>query len=287
MKHSIILGTLLLSLSSCLERPADLDQPPYQPKLVVNALISNEEDLVIQVSESVGALSPEEPDYLGDANIELRANGVLTAPLTYDSFSFVYELFEKPVPGVRYDLVVTHPKFTAAATASTTLPRNVVLNNLNLIDSVGVDSAGAPISELTFDLSDPAGDENFYRLGMLYYSPALTQFLPFEFNTSDAVLLNPSTVQLDDGSYQFNDVLFNGQTRKFTVRFPSTLATSTPRFMVQVEALSEDYFKYINSIELYNSSGNNPLQEPVFIHSNVSGGLGIFAGAITLRDTIY
>ena len=43
-------------------------------------------------------------------------------------------------------------------------------------------------------------------------------------------------------------------------------------------AVSEDYFLYRKTVTLQNSVVDNPFAEPVPVHSNMTGGFGIFAG---------
>ena len=65
---------------------------------------------------------------------------------------------------------------------------------------------------------------------------------------------------------------------------PSILTNQMTTFWeISVSHLSENYYKFIKTRQLYNENDGNPFAEPVQIHSNVKNGVGIFA---LKKDTI-
>ncbi len=86
--------------------------------------------------------------------------------------------------------------------------------------------------------------------------------------------------------------MFDGSKAEIGVipEYGLVLGNTDIKYMVQLEALSEDLYKYIRSKNLYNESLLNDAPNinlpPVSIHSNIQDGLGIFAGSVMAADTI-
>jgi hypothetical protein len=55
----------------------------------------------------------------------------------------------------------------------------------------------------------------------------------------------------------------------------------------KITSCSSQYYRYVNSLELYNESDGNPFAEPVQLYNNISNGYGIFAGASSVFGLIY
>lgn len=285
MKKVILCLFLPLLVFSC-ERDVEIASPDYRSKLFVNAVINNQEDIRIRVGYSVPLLSDSAPGFLQDAALELYRNDTLRGSFTYDAFEKWHSLNEKAIPGAAYRLVVTHPSY-GRVTSATRVPSNTGIGNPTYIDSVGLDSVGAKLSAVRFSIADPVADRNFYRLSLEYYNPATQSFLPFEFSTNDPILLGPQTIREDDGSFTFNDDIFNGRFQQFEVQFSSTIITSSPKVLLKIESMNEDYYRYRSTLSRYRENVNQPFSEPVVIYSNVQNGLGIFGAYLLEQDTIY
>lgn len=281
-----LLPYLFLVLVMACESEVELDAPPYNSKIVVNGLLSNENEIRVSVGFSVVALSQDEPGYLEDALVEIWEDGTSLGMGTYDVFDKVYQWAHTPKQGSKYRIQVRHPKYPRVD-ETLTMPNANAFGNIIYKDSIGLDTSGQALASLTITIIDPGAESNFYRLNFSYYNEITVGFLPFTFETSDAVLLSPSTVKEDDGSYLFSDELFNGGSREITIEFSRDIAQSSPRFLVIGESLNEELYKYQVSLSLFDDAKDNPFLEPVFVYSNIDAGLGIWAGKIAERDTIY
>jgi hypothetical protein len=84
----------------------------------------------------------------------------------------------------------------------------------------------------------------------------------------------------------FSDVAFDGQTYTFTVdvRVHTDSRGEVSEPYVRLEAVSERYYRYIRARQAISDNQGNPFAEPITLPSNVTGGLGIFAGR-SGRDT--
>lgn len=285
MKNKFYLFFLLFLWMAC-ESEVVVTPPAYASKLVVNGLLSNDAPIQVAVSYSVVALSTLQPEYLQDAVVEIWEDSVSLGLGVYDVFDKVYNWPVSPQAGKRYRIRVQHPKYPVVD-ETLVMPSSNAFGGLTYIDSVGLDTSGQALSAILLRINDPAGESNYYRINYSYYNEFTASFLPFTFITSDPVLLNPSTEQEDDGSYIFDDALFNGTSQDIRIEFSRGVATGTPQFMVLGELLSNDFFRYQVSLKRYADATSPFDNEPVFIFSNIEAGLGIWAGKISERDTIY
>lgn len=281
-----IIPYLFLLFTLACETEVALDAPPYDQKIVVNGLLSNENEIRVSVGYSVVALSQDEPGYLEDAVVEIWEDGTSIGLGTYDVFDKVYQWPHTPKQGSTYRIRVQHPNYPLV-NETLVMPNANAFGGILYKDSIGLDTSGQAMASLTIVINDPGSESNYYRLNFSYYNDVTAGFLPFTFETSDAVLLSPSTVKEDDGSYLFGDELFNGGSRQITIEFSRDIAQSSPRFLVIGESLSLELYKYQVSLSLFDDAKDNPFLEPVFVYSNIDAGLGIWAGKIAERDTIY
>jgi len=56
-----------------------------------------------------------------------------------------------------------------------------------------------------------------------------------------------------------------------------------PRVMVELQAISPDYYRYLKSVELYRITESDAFSEPIQIYSNVKNGWGIFGSLSSQR----
>ncbi len=284
MKKYLAFILVIWTLQAC-ETVVDVEPPPYTGKIVVNALFNTDEDAEVYVGYSVVALSNQSPGPLPDASVELFEDGVSQGQGTYDPIDQRFRWTLKPKAGSAYRLLIIRSGYP---TVDKTLymPSDGNLAGITYTDSIGLDTSGDKLAELRIRINDPADQKNYYRLLIAYYFEQGDEFLPFEIITNDPVLLSPGTEKENEGSYLFDDVLFNGRQVEIVVRFSPFIATGTPRFLIQSQSLSEDQYRYQLSLARYENNQGDPIAEPVFIYSNIDVGLGIYAGSIFRRDTI-
>jgi hypothetical protein len=55
---------------------------------------------------------------------------------------------------------------------------------------------------------------------------------------------------------------------------------------LRLYSITEECFRYIQTLNLFEKDFGDPLTNPVQVFSNVTGGFGIFAGAAVSSDSI-
>jgi len=141
------------------------------------------------------------------------------------------------------------------------------------------------------EFDDPGG-KDFYELHFYYFSELAEIFVPFDFELTDETLLSPNTLKLNSGGFLFSDELFNGTRKRFTAAITSSLTrgNSDIKYLIELRKVNQDYWKYWRTLQQYRDQedqiASGPFGNAVIIHSNVSGGLGIFMGSNLQSDTI-
>ncbi len=277
----LILGALLLTNCS---KEIPINLPPYIEKIVVNGLMSDLEGSLVKISKSKSSTDTNNINAITNASVQLYTeNNQLFEVLTYNSFESGYKGSKLALPGSSYTIKVLYQNFEA--TATTKIGTKTNLSNSIYIDSIGIDSSGFPLGELSFSFSDLGTEDNYYRLNVSYWDNSLKIFAIL--NLDDNFFINTQSEKTKNG-YVFSDRTFSGvtQTLKFTVPFGFVAIGGDYKFLISLQTLNNDFTKYERSRELYNNAINSPFAEPVFIYSNIKGGLGIFGGSSLSRDTL-
>lgn len=281
--RNLTISLLAMALLSSCERELNFKFKSYNPKLVVNALLNNREELSVSVSSSVPFSTPGNPQIVENALVTLFIDGVKQPRLTYNGFNKVYTAPIRPQPGRVYRILVEAPGFVSVS-AEAVLPAGGNYSPASFKDSVYVDSTGFPLGQITVRINDDPSKKNYYRLKLYHYESSIGDFMELPVDSEDP-LVNQFASQLD-GGVVFSDATFNGKQRVIYFKTPFGYGQGTPKFMVLKEDLSEDYYLYVTSLNRYQNAGSTLFQEPVFVYSNVKDGIGIFSGYYLQRDTL-
>jgi hypothetical protein len=157
--------------------------------------------------------------------------------------------------------------------------------------------------------TDPPDKENFYMVRMFIYSyfEAPHDYLnPYSrygllFSSNDPVieekLKNINGLQ----AVAFSDKLINGQKHYLDIvvkgedigeplihldLLPNGYTANKKTIYIKLYSISEEFFRYIQTLQLYSRNYSNPLAEPVLMNSNVLGGFGMLSGASVSSDSI-
>ncbi|NUM30699.1 MAG: DUF4249 domain-containing protein [Bacteroidetes bacterium] len=266
----------------------------YTEKLVVNEVFNNHTPFSIQISNSKSAYYDKNPEILGpetitEINLKDGDNNVI--PLTFDQFSRTYFSGELPLPGKSYKLLINSKNFTNVNSTGF-LPLKINNMNSTWIENGGIDMQGNKSDLLKVTFTDDKNSKDYYKINFMYYSELVDKFNSFEFKLND-ILSAVSTIKTRDGGLLFSDETFNGESKTITAIPPAGLvkANTTYKYLISIEKLSSEYWKYYTSLEMYRggssgSSGTDLFRGATVIYSNINNGLGIFAGTSIKADTL-
>jgi len=293
MKKIFLLFLLANLLTQC-EEEVPLDTlDPYTEKLVVNEYFNNGGPFSIQVSVSKDAYKQNNPVVLDSTQVKVTLKeGNTTIPLFYNDFLDYFYSNTNPIPGKTYNLSVTsngYPNISATGK----MPALLNGKSVTYIEDGGIDMQGNTSDLLRLSFQDDASTKDYYKLNFFYYSEVVELFNAYDFELTD-VLSAVNTIKTRDGGFLFSDETFNGQRKTFNSVPPFGLvkANTSYKYLVRIERLSEEYWKYNTSLEQLRgglgggTSGGNIFRGAVVVYTNVSNGLGIFAGGSVESDTL-
>jgi hypothetical protein len=272
--------------------PIPEDQlPDFVSKLVVNSSINNKEVIEIKISDNAGAYEDSLPKVYEDVTLSLTADGS-TVSMTYDNASRSYKSSQKAVPGKTYKLEVRDLALKKqTVVARSFMPEKVFGKSVGYIENGGIDLDGFPSDLLSIEWTDISGN-NYYMLHFYYYSETVGLYIPFDFQITDATLKAPETMKLDDGGFLFNDVLFNGSTKRIEVVPPGGLVAgnSDELYLIELRSVTKDFYTYYKTLQQYRDRDDlqqaGPFGSAVIVHSNITNGLGAFISSTIESDTI-
>jgi len=310
MKYIMLIVQCLILFAACQQEQIEL--PDTGRKIVINGLISTDSLLSVFVNKSVYISEYDFPmgKDLENAKVYIYQNNICIDSLSHnwrpwDIFSkyFPGNYWSKsviPLPGNEYKIVAKVAGLPDA-TASTKIPDIVWIEHVDTMRLVlGSDTGYHNTSErfehmiCKIEFTDPKNETNYYLFNtgksFLCQDPIVEEEL-YDVNSNNAQ---------SDGSnldgIVFSDKVINGQKYRLTISIPErgwyndSLKTRIfPKLTVDLKlySITEEYFKYIQTLNLYNEKFGNPLTEPVLVYSNITGGYGIFAGsAVSCKSII-
>lgn len=255
----ILVLTLLLSACNR-EKVVDLDLPEYERELVVECWLEPGKPYRMALTESVGYFDDLELPVINDATAYVIYGtdtiDLLPIPSVDEGRIFNYGAFQT----VPYDYSSEFKLYVEdtqgrVVTGSARIKEPVQFTRLEY-EFNDVDSALVRVA-----FTDNPNEENFY-LFVLHENGLDTR--------------REIAIELDDRSAQ------NGEMLLSTLYFRQRGDTA----IVSVYSITEDVFDYIESSEAAEGANGNPFAPPTSVLSNVTGGIGIFAGLSVARDSV-
>lgn len=319
MRSVVIVTFYIIFLVACKHEKMDI--PDTGRKIVINGLITTDSLLNLRISKSVYFNEFASNDYL-DLN---NANAFFYQNNSYiDSLHFVLtrtfgvNLFYPsnyrskgvfPISGREYKVIVKVPGYTDV-TSSAVIPdmvRIVKLDTSRIL--VGPDPYHHDLKNVlllcNISFSDPANETNYYMVSVNISYPWSYNSPYVRFYSQDPIVEeNLGNESNEPYAIAFTDKVINGQNyslrisvygadlgmpfsddRAYTDGVPDT--TQHKKVVsFKLYSITEDYYRYIQTLNWYKKNYGNPLTEPVLIHSNISGGYGIFGAAAVTSDSI-
>ncbi len=301
---------LLIILNGC-EKNISFSGEETKPLITLNALAIAGEPIKVYVYKSLFFLDPDswmtpEKQTLSTALVQMTINNSLPVKMAYDNIDNCFVSDYCPMEGDQLQLKASFEGCDPVEANTTILNSpdfEIVRHNsfYSKIDHYDIpnddpDWSGTDtIMSITARLRDPAGEKNYYRLNVrslgalsdsIYYVNDL-------FTSYDIVFEDKNLSVSYNGwaayfSNVFDDSIFDGTTYDFTIETRQRTSNYfRPYVVVNLQQISEDYYKYLKTLELYNCSANDIYAEPIRIHSNIKNGTGIFGSLTGTRYTLF
>jgi hypothetical protein len=268
---------LVLGFLAC-EKPANVDLPSAEPKPVVFAFLSPEEqEIKVSVTLSNPIFTNKRQVYnfkqVTNALVQLE-NGIgQKITLTYDGLKLAYAATQTQmpiIPGISYKVSVSFDKY--AVFGETTIPAKAIPFTKVEINQEGRDNFNNIKFGLYARWQDPANEVNYYRTlieSKYVWNGTDTLYSSFQY---DKVLSEPS----NDGKEMLlrYNVLFND-------------GALDQKNYLDVYLLHTDYNYYEYHKRRLSYVGEDIFVEPLPMYSNIKGGgLGVVGSYRKVRSTV-
>lgn len=286
-KICITLLAISISLYSCEDAfttTLEIDPPEHKDKLVVHAYGStNGMDLNVHLTKSTGLLENNNNDVtISGAEITLWKEDELVAQLEEvningSNFRYNYILPEGSVTyekGSTYRLEVIADGFDKAV-GTTIVPNDIPLLKQRFEEDGTSLESGDFNSEVEIEFQDPAGQEDFYEVGVALYIDNGGN--PF-YQEVRAETYDPSGQEgLSYANLIINDLSFDGELKTFPLIIERFDETAIDNMFVLWRITSEGHYLFNKTAKRQDDLDDNPFSSPVQVYSNIENGIGIFS----------
>jgi len=267
----------------------DVDVPISQPKIVVNSLFNPDSVWVVSVSTSRNILDNGSFGFPSGAEVTiLDENEMLVSKLhqinegDFGRYKGIFRSDEKPESGKLYTVRVIAPN-NPIVTSKGKAPEAISITQLE------IDSLNDISFQVTFN--DPVSQVNYYlfrvqmRVVREYsrYRSDIQQFEMVRDTSNIQIPLYESSTNLlgNNETLVITDTKFNGKLTTLKFYTYGSWYTEVLEAGLVTYSLSEEYYKYLTTLDLQRSTDGDPFAQPVKVFTNVNNGLGIFAGYST------
>ena len=322
-KHSKAIVLFVFPLILLIQCKRDkLDIPDTGRKLVINGLITTDSLLNLRISKSYYYNSElpffMDSDNLNNVKVLFYSKSSLIDSLVpkyhpnnryffYQSNYWSKKVF--PQAGKDYQIVVKAPGYPDA-TANIIVPNLVKIENLDTTRIIVARDPYYPgLSNVRFKcmvtFTDPLNELNYYliRVSKITYREWWIEKSDMSINTQDPLVEEKLSNYDNVYSIAFSDKVFNGE--KCSLQFiidaneigmpfwensgsmdGKPIAFYKTVVYFKLYSISKEFFRYIETLNLYNKNFGNPLTDPVAVYSNINNGYGIFGAAAVSCDSL-
>lgn len=291
MKNDLlVVGLLLLGfISFSCDKDYEYTFNGFEPKMTVNAEISPQEGLTVQVTHAIAPntqeVSPEKL-WIADAMVEVFQEDSLLGSLSYQGKGLYKPAFDlQPKPGLSYRLEIRQETYGLVKSESVIVPLNPEVESatIALLDRKSINNL--PLYAIQFTLEDEKAF-NFYKAQAIFRSRSTSAtgqpFVELRDNKLNELC---EAINARQPLY-LKDVCFNGRTILFDfeieLRDISLLFETGDRTRYPVDFIETRLYSVTEDYYLYQRTGNIPedfslaFSDPEPLHSNMVGGYGIF-----------
>jgi hypothetical protein len=313
--HTFYIITLIAGMlfASACEKNVEIDIDETDPMIVLNSVLKADSSVVVFLSRTRHVLDNKDITPISGAEVILQDENGNKVTLDY-SGNGSYTTDEIAVlPGTEYTVSASAKGFNPV-TASCMVPRPVEIMRMDT-SSLYTEWGDR---EITMDLifSDPPDEVNYYtisataRVAVLYreirerfdtlYETPDTVVTGFVLDTIDTYVNRYEPVYIEsedlaveeydfDGGVIFSDKIFNGKQYSFNMKLYTWSfyeAADTSAIYINLQAIDENYFRYIDTREKHYYAREDPFAVPVVVHNNIENGVGILGGMTISADSI-
>ena len=286
MKKKITIIIIFISIVSC-EKIVNINITPQESKLVLNCFFSSEKKIKVHLSKNVSIFDTTIAE-INNAEILILENGILFDSLINEERGF-YSSKRTPQSNTCYTIKAKYANYSNI-TATDTLPQQISLTNAEQILNAGCDEEGKIYDQIKFTFNDPENIDNYYEVAI--YS--VFTFYEEEIKSSNyifsenPVLINEGDMEFYPHFLVFSDELLQSYCEIKLNYFRPSISENY-KIIFYFRSISKPYYLYKKRIirhinnqvsDIWGGTG-----EPIQMYTNITSGLGIFAGYELQTDT--
>ena len=284
--YLLMFGLVLLIISPSCEKDVTEDfDLGSKNQLVLRSFISPQDLLVVvklrRTQPALGRTFAEKELQVSDATVAIT-DGVRTAQLSYDAKNNLYSVPASEFPilaGKTYTMNVSAQNGSKLS-AQTTVPlqSQITINSYILREESKANRGN--FTYLTYNWSDAAGVENYYRPLAYRVGPAGSgsslQPRKEEFYYERTVSAFVSDANLDGQEMVSNELISSSQSSD---DFPRPY-----KLYLNLLVTDKSYYLFHRSLLTQQNGEENPFAEPTLVYTNVQGGLGVFGSYNVIEE---
>ena len=294
-----VAGVLCIySLLGC-ETVVDVAVPESSPILVAQGFFTADSAWAVRVQRTIAFTSAQKPSLVNDAIVEVWREGGPPFALAWADSGSYYSAGPRPNAGDLYEIRVSTSQ-GEVLTGNDVLPAlpPLIEHKARFVESDGSEDKGRRVVDVELTLDDPEGASEFYALFLVQlrltedkrnnqWQPQPPSLFLFESNDPALGESDLDFLDLDKKQYYeavFTDEVFDGSIYTIDFSFEYDLPSLGAEFIthrgfaVLLLSVSEHFYEYWKTANRQAFTNENPFSEPLRVHSNLNGGLGIFAG---------
>lgn len=287
---------------SC-EENLNIDIPTDTSKLSITSNLTaddyfNGQHSYVYISNSISALEPNDNfEYtdsipvINNATVSIYETNALQENVASYLLEFDYDCYcyinadMSPKQNTTYRLEVEADGYpNVYAIDKVPAKPKYEITNFELIGKLDKKSYDGELSQFNLVIDDDPNTENYYQLKIFIVNTSGAKERTCSFSVSDPSFLNSLNSTDSEGSYTgrsayFTDELFNGTSKSFFIQHFKPKGIFD-HFYIELRALSRDLYEFNETRREESATSSNPLfvSEPIFLHSNIENGYGIFGG---------
>ena len=273
IRNFLCLLAIHLTFTTCVSE-VEFKEVDLDDKFVINSLITHEKPIEIYLCKLSGILN-DSFEVVNHQNINLYENGELKWSGN-EGIDGKYLTEITPIVGKRYKLEFTDNNGNLISSKDT-LPEKVKITDATNLYPVYSDNYGTTYGKITLTFTDEPYKRNYYEIVILNESNGIVQSLKVK---NQVITYDIDHNPNPTGTLLFTDELFEGK------QLILEIFTDSYKPSVVLKNVSRNYYEYRKSINIHFYNQNVERYDvysmfkgdPVELYSNVSNGLGIFAG---------
>lgn len=313
-----ILAVLFFGVCACEKTVTTIDLEKKEAKLVLHGFISNEGDIITNLTVSKSSLTYDNIIYIKKGFIDIYDGETLVHSLEHDTSGFFFSKENSLDTSKEYVIKASAPNYPDV-NCKFVIPSKVEISSIDTTVRIYTETWEWGESEerkdYTFHVKfdDDPQEENFYiirsyRNYLMYKYDEVTyepidsffdkQYIYMQSDDISAELGihdNWIETKYEEGVYGsrgicFSDDFFSGKTKTFSFDVSSYEfymgENDEAALYVELLTISKDYYTFLKSYALYEDSEYDPLAQKVNVYNNVEGGFGIIGTYSQTLDSI-